>query len=55
MCYEFESWHWKARANEFHKAQMKSSADEQKTAAPKQVDETERRRPEVKEPDKTPA
>jgi hypothetical protein len=54
MCYEFSSWHWKARAKELHKAQVKTSASEQKSA-PRPVKEPERKRPEVKEPEKTPA
>jgi len=53
MCYEFSSWHWKARAKELHKAQVK--AEEQKRAPAKPVEETRRERPEVREPDKVPA
>jgi len=52
MCYEFESWHWKARAKEMHRAQLKTSAAEQKGVAAKPAQETERKRPEVKEPEK---
>jgi len=55
MCYEFDSWHWKARAKEMHKAQVKTSATEQKSAAANPAQETERKRPEVKEPEKLPA
>jgi hypothetical protein len=55
MCYEFSSWHWKARAKELHKAQVKASAEEQKAAPAKPVEETRRNRPEVKETDKVPA
>jgi hypothetical protein len=54
MCYEFESWHWKARANEMHKAQVKTGTAEQKTVPAKAAEETQRVRPEVKEPEKVP-
>jgi hypothetical protein len=54
MCYEFDSWHWKARAKELHKAQLKTSAAEQKSAAAKPAQDTERKRPEVKETEKVP-
>ena len=54
MCFEFESWHWKARAKEMHKAQVKSGATEQKTVPAAVPKETERTRPEVKEPEKIP-
>ena len=54
MCYEFDSWHWKARAKEMHKAQLKTSAADQKKAVAKPVEETERKRPEVKEAEKLP-
>jgi hypothetical protein len=55
MCYEFSSWHWKARAKELHRAQVKRSAEEQKPAPARPVEETRRERPEVKEPEKVPA
>ena len=55
MCYEFSSWHLKARARELHKAQVKASAEEQKGAPAKPVEKTQDRRPEVKETDKVPA
>jgi len=55
MCYEFSSWHWKARARELHRAQVKAGAEERKEAPTKSVEETRRERPEVKEPDKIPA
>jgi hypothetical protein len=54
MCYEFDSWHWKARAKEMHKAQLKTSEAEQKSAPVRPVAETERKRPEVKEREKVP-
>ncbi|HEX6794937.1 MAG TPA: hypothetical protein VF304_13895 [Casimicrobiaceae bacterium] len=54
MCYEFDSWHWKARAKEMHKAQLKTSAMEQKSADAKLAQESERERPEVKETEKVP-
>ena len=55
MCYEFDSWHWKARAKEMHKGQLKTSASEQKSAAAKPAQEAERKRREVKETEKLPA
>jgi hypothetical protein len=55
MCYEFSSWHWKARARELHKAQVKRSAEEQKALRARPVEETPRERREVKEPEKVPA
>jgi hypothetical protein len=55
MCYEFSSWHWKARAKELHRAQVKAGAEERKEAPTKPVEETRGKRPEVKEPDKVPA
>jgi hypothetical protein len=55
MCYEFSSWHWKARAKELHKAQVKANAEERKIAAAKPAEQTERKRPEVKETEKVPA
>jgi len=58
MCYEFESWHWKARAKEMHKAQVRTDAAEQRTeqrsARAEPAKETQRARPEVKEPEKIP-
>ena len=54
MCYEFESWHWKARAKEMHKAQIKTSGAEQKTVPAKPAEESQRTRPEVAEPEKVP-
>jgi hypothetical protein len=54
MCYEFESWSWKTRAAQLHKAQVETSAAEQKSAAAKQAKETQHARPEVKEPEKIP-
>jgi len=55
MCYEFSSWHWKARAKELHKAQVKASTEEKKGAPTKLVEEAQGKRPEVKERDKVPA
>jgi hypothetical protein len=55
MCYEFSSWHWKARAKELHKAQMKSGVEAQQADPVKAVEEVQRKRPEVKEPDNIPA
>jgi hypothetical protein len=55
MCYEFSSWHRKARAKELHKAQVKAGAEGRKEAPMKPVEETQPKRPEVKEPDKVPA
>ena len=53
MCYEFSSWHWKARAKALHKEQVKASEDARKTASsPKPAEEAERNRPDVKETDK---
>jgi len=54
MCYEFESWHWKARANEMHKAQVRTDAAEQNSAPAKPAKEAQRAPPEVKEPEKIP-
>jgi hypothetical protein len=54
MCYEFESWHWKARAKEMHKAQVRTDAAEQKSVPAKPAKDTQRARPEVKEPEKVP-
>lgn len=54
MCYEFESWHWKARAKDLlQKAQPKASASE-KSAPAKPAQETARKHPEVKESEKVP-
>jgi hypothetical protein len=55
MCYEFSSWHWKARARELHRSQVKAAAEERKEPPKKPVEETRRERPEVKETDKVPA
>ena len=33
MCYEIESWHWKARAKEMHKEQSKPRPVEKKHGA----------------------
>ena len=55
MCYEFDSWHWKARAKELHKAQLKNNATEQKAEPVKPAQEAERKRTEVKQADKMPA
>ena len=55
MCYEFSSWHWKARAKELHKAQVRAGTEEKKTVAAKPAEEIERKRPEVKETEKVPA
>ena len=54
MCFEFESWHWKARAKEMHKAQVRTGATEQKAVPAAVPKDTERIRPEVKEPEKVP-
>jgi hypothetical protein len=54
MCYEFESWSWKARAAQLYKAQVKRGAAEQKSAPGKPAKETQRARPEGKEPEKIP-
>jgi hypothetical protein len=55
MCYEFDSWNWKARAKAFRDAHMKTSPKEQKAAPAKPVEEAECTRPEVKQPEKMPA
>ena len=55
MCYEFDSWHWKTRARELHKAQVKTGAEERKNAPTAAPVEAERTRPEVKQPEKVPA
>ena len=55
MCYEFESWHWKARAKEMHKEQLKASAAEQRSEPAKPAQEPERKRPDVKQTEKLPA
>ena len=55
MCYEFESWHWKARAKEMHKAQAKPSAVEEKREAKTAALTTTRERPEAKPTEKVPA
>ena len=53
MCYELEGWHWKARAKALHKAELKARPVEQKAEPAKPVVETERKRPEAKEPEAT--
>ena len=55
MCYEFESWHWKARVDELRKALLKTGEVDPKRAPAKSSEATERKRPEVKEPEKAPA
>ena len=55
MCYEFESWHWKARAKEMHKAQSKARADEPKSVPAKPAPEREVARPDVERTEKLPA
>jgi hypothetical protein len=55
MCYEFESWHWKARAKELHKALLETGKTDHKASPAKPADEAERKRPEVNKPEKTPA
>jgi len=55
MCYEFESWHWKARAKEMHKAQAKAGAEKQKSEPVKLAPQTESARPETRPAEKVPA
>ena len=55
MCYEFETWHWKARAKEMHKAQSRSSAAAPKDEPVKPAQQTEHKRSDVKPSEKTPA
>lgn len=55
MCYEFESWHWKARAKEMHKAQAKAGAEKQKSEPAKLAPQTESARLETKPVEKVPA
>jgi len=55
MCYEFESWHWKARAKEMHKAQSKRAAVERKDEPEKLAQQPARMAPETKEAEKVPA
>jgi hypothetical protein len=55
MCYEFESWHWKTRTREQHKVQENTSRTEPKREPVRPLDDTERKRPEVKVPEKVPA
>ncbi|HSC23710.1 MAG TPA: hypothetical protein VLG08_08360 [Casimicrobiaceae bacterium] len=55
MCYEFESWHWKARAKEMHKAQSKPSAVEEKREPETASPPTMRVRPQAKPTEKMPA
>ena len=52
MCYEFSSWHWKARAKELHKAQVKASEGARQQAASKPAEAIERKRSDVKETEK---
>ena len=54
MCYEFESWHWKARAKEMHKAQAKASAEKQSTEPVKPAPQTESARRETRPVEKVP-
>ena len=55
MCYEFSSWHWKARAKALHQAQVKADAEAQKAMPAQPAIVTERKQPEVKEAEKIPA
>ena len=55
MCYEFETWHWKARAKEMHKAQAKADAEKQKSEPVKLAPHTESGRPETRPAEKVPA
>ena len=55
MCYEFESWHWKARAKEMHKAQTKAGAEKPRSDPVKPVPQTESARPETRPAKKIPA
>jgi hypothetical protein len=55
MCYEFESWSWKARAKAFRDAHLKTNPIEQKPAPAQPVEVVERKRGEVKTPEKMPA
>ena len=54
MCYEFGNWFEKARAKELQRAREKMDTAKQQTA-PDVPKEPERKRPEVKEPEKVPA
>ena len=54
MCYEFSNWFEKARAKELHRAREKIDTAKQ-PSAPEVPAESERKRPEVKEPEKVPA
>ena len=55
MCYEFESWHWKARAKEMHKAQSKPAAVERKDELDKAAQQPARTATETKPAEKVPA
>ena len=55
MCYELESWHWKARAKEMHKAQSKPSTVEKKREPETAAAPPTHARPEAKPTEKVPA
>ena len=55
MCYEFESWHWKARAKEMHKAQTKPGVVDKKSEPDKPAGQPARARPETAPSEKVPA
>jgi hypothetical protein len=55
MCYEFESWHWKARAKEMHKARSKPSTVEEKREPETPAPPTTREQPEARPTEKVPA
>ena len=42
MCYEFSSWHWKARAKELHKAQVKVERGGAESETPAQAGHRDR-------------
>jgi hypothetical protein len=55
MCYEIESWHWKARAKEMHKAQTKPSAVEKTNDAEVPTAQPPREQSKATPPEKVPA
>ena len=55
MCYELESWHWKARAKEMHKAQTKAGAEKQNSEPVKPAPQTAGAQPQTRPVEKVPA
>ena len=52
---ELSSWSWKLRSKQTNQAQVQKDAEQAKSEPAKPVEETARRRPEVKETEKLPA